>query len=337
MNRTTWIVLGCLALMASSWAALPEAKEASIPAAVNNVDSAKMESDGPVSVASDRGQNSDVEDVIANHHFISFGDMYTDGNEKFLCVQTKDHKWAWWNPVSDTLSVPFDMKNCSIIKDFYSMGLDLHLINNLVQSAGYSAMMPGFDGSSFSGGVIHSGDNNPANHCGPNLRTFYTVLQRDKTEDSFYLVARLKKPEISEVGPYCEAPAQKIYQHFDTVGMLCSTDLGNGKTIIYSYGSRYSQPVLLLINTLPKTVWSSNSRNVFLVPASYISQDLSWKAGPDIERRYKALMDVIKESKSDLQVPVPVPITDTDYTCVNGLESKGFDHADAMKRCTFEQ
>lgn len=38
-----------------------------------------------------------------------------------------------------------------------------------------------------------------------------------------------------------------------------------------------------------------------------------------------------------LQSAPNAAITDTDFTCVNGLQSKGVDHADAMKRCSFEQ
>jgi hypothetical protein len=29
-------------------------------------------------------------------------------------------------------------------------------------------------------------------------------------------------------------------------------------------------------------------------------------------------------------------VTETDYTCVDGLQHKGVSHADAMKRCTFD-
>jgi hypothetical protein len=38
-----------------------------------------------------------------------------------------------------------------------------------------------------------------------------------------------------------------------------------------------------------------------------------------------------------LQSAPNAPITDTDFTCVNGLQSKGVDHAEAMKRCSFER
>lgn len=232
---------------------------------------------------SENGSGLNIEDVIQRQHFLAFTDFYTNGQRKYLCVETEPHLYALWNPVDDSLSAPSPKSDCGA-------GSKFHSPFNLVQ------MAPMHDESSFSGATsIHRDDNSPANNCGSNLRTFYTVTYRNGIKDSFYIVARLRSPMTFEIGAMCDAPAQKIVQQFDTPLMLCSTDLGNGKTLIFSYEHRYAEPILLLIKTLPKSVWASEGRNLFIVPASRLSHALSWKTSGDLGKRYKALMDQIKE------------------------------------------
>jgi len=62
------------------------------------------------------------------------------------------------------------------------------------------------------------------------------------------------------------------------------------------------------------------------VEAGVVKIKLKWD--PDIYRT---------EVELDTQKDVTPPITETDYTCVNSLLSKGVKNEDAMRRCTFEQ
>lgn len=244
------------------------------------------------------GNDPDVEDLYEKHHFLSVGDMYTDGHAKLLCVETSPKKYSLWNPADDSFSFPTEKESCSVKQNFHSL---FDMIRPIQLPGGPPETPP--NQSSFSGGAIYEDDHGLSGNCGPNQTTSYAVIYRNGATESFYLVVRLKKPKTKEIGEDCDGPPEKIVQQFDTdsVIFLNSVDLGNGKSLIYEmfderpHDGDPVQPILLLVKKLPKTVWSSN-RNIFIVPGSYLSKSLSWEAGFNLARRYKSVLDAIGES-----------------------------------------
>jgi hypothetical protein len=76
--------------------------------------------------ANETSKNTDIEDVIATHRFLSVSEIYSYDKVIWLCVQTKSRQYAFWNPTTDTLSNFYD-KECTPPSSF-------HVLHTLVDT-----------------------------------------------------------------------------------------------------------------------------------------------------------------------------------------------------------
>jgi hypothetical protein len=250
-----------------------------------------------------------IEDVIANHHFIWIGEIFTDGNAKVLCVDTDKHEYALWSPISDRLSVTASAKQMMSVPisekcahpNLHGLGTNEELNHMIVNRLPIGGIKPNDSShSNFSNGATLSlVFDDPSSHCTSSLVSYFTLTYRDGTADSFYIVVRLSEPRQYVVKKGCDDSGdetQTLSEEFDSIAQLASVDLGNGKTLLYSYDTRIHRPVALIIRALPKSVWSSD-RNVFIIPTSVLRPSLikDGRQIKDLSVRYNALLKAIKE------------------------------------------
>ena len=229
-------------------------------------------------------QTPDVIDVASKEGFISVGDLYTNGAEFFMCVQRRSGDFSLWNPVTGEASSPIAGK-CNLPTGFH------YIINNITYPQLGSGKQIG--NASFGGAIQIVRRTTGINNCGPNYTDYISITMNDGTREEYYVISRLKSKFTPKIPDECEnalAPNASFAENFTDVNSMGSTDLGDGRTLLFSF-DRSAQLVLLLISKLPSTVWSSNG-NVFLVPRQILAPQLD-NAGSDEEGRYRALLRVI--------------------------------------------
>jgi hypothetical protein len=259
--------------------------------------------------ATGTGQTSGIVDVVAAHHFIWIGNIFTDGHSKFLCVETEAHEYGLWSPLDDHLSATIpEARREAASNDEKCAHPGLHWVgtDQEVNHMGVNTLTSGgvapndTSHSNFSGGATLSLiSDGYSSRCGLNLANYFTLTRRDGTNDSFYIVVRFTRPQLY-VAEHCddsEADKQELVQEFGSIWNLESVDLGDGRTLLFSYAKPAMSPVILILKTLPASVWSDG--NVFIVPKDFLRPHLindGWKIG-ELAVRYDALMKVIGQYK----------------------------------------
>jgi hypothetical protein len=234
---------------------------------------------------SNNEENPIIVDASKSHNFISIGDLYTDGKNKYLCVGTPGKKFSLWNPVSDIVSVSTQIKGCEIRPD-------LRLMNPLVGPQPLKGLtnQTNKDVGFGSDAMIYSIS---AQNCSPNFTNYFKLKYKSGDDIEFFIISRVKAPVVDDIGEYCEysnGTKWSVTEKFRDIWNLASIDLGNGRSLLYSYDNSLSQPVLLIVRGIPKKLWSSNG-NIFIVPKELLAPKLD-KAS-NIIGRYKAVLAVI--------------------------------------------
>lgn len=219
----------------------------------------------------------DAVDLNAKWHFISIGDWYSDGKDNLLCVQTATEKYAFWNPRTDTLSAPLDRK-CEPGRG-----------RRLIEPTDSGPVKLSFSG-------IATG------RCSEMFNSYSSVSFPDGDEGSFYVIKRLKEPELSNQYR-CIPPrdGKKFWQVFSQIDAAL-VNVGDNKLLLYADVeamsgmcsaciSTFAQPTLLLLRAVPKTVWSSN-QDVFIVPKQVLDDAVADQSD-DVLSQYQAVMKVI--------------------------------------------
>jgi len=265
------------------------------------------------SVADETAKVMGVEDIIAKHSFVWIGEAFTDGTNKFLCIETDEHRYALWNPVDDTLSAAVpekDVMSAPISAKCPHQALHGREVNQLLNHTMVSSLPVGGIKSHDVSDTNFGNDatlsvvfDNPSNHCGSSLKSYYTITYADGRAESFYIVTRLKKPQKYTVEGWCDGAngiKQEVAQHFDTIRSLESIALANHKTLIFSRDSRALKPIALVIERVPTSVWASDD-NVFIIPQSILRPLLvkdGWQIF-DLNDRYRALLSVIGKTSPE--------------------------------------
>jgi hypothetical protein len=253
-----------------------------------------------------------VRDIIKKWHFTGILDMYSDGQKNLLLVGTENDQLAFWNPADDTLSPPLD-EGCK--KNLSACTNGLHHLKTLVTNKPIEGVKPVPWDTSFGGGaMIYMHTEYPQ----PSFTHYYTVQNRDGSTDNFYIICRRMKPSRYHGSRGEVTREHKIYQTFDAVPFLCSTDIGNGRTLLYA-GSDELYPVLIELTTIPKSIWSADG-NVFLVPTEILAPRLK-EAGNNWRARYNAVLRVIGEDSVQGPMPTREEITHSNPELL-ALESK---------------
>jgi hypothetical protein len=238
-------------------------------------------------------QSLEIEDVVTTRHLIPVGDLYTDGKNKYLCVQTEDRRYALWNPADGNLSHFSEKKNCEISSDLHNIRF------SMVNGLRYCNNLPANCAASFSNGNIYSDSEGGAGgHCVSLLfDAYYRVVYSDGTTNEFYLLRKLLKPREYTLREWCDAAngkAQHVTLNYD-VPQISSVDIGNGKTLLFSYGhDDISAPFMLIVSKLPDTVWSS-ARTVFLIPKRLILPGFP-RTGLSLINQYNLFLQEMGES-----------------------------------------
>jgi hypothetical protein len=238
----------------------------------------------PSSTAAVIEGNPDIEDVNIRYHFVSLGDLYTDGRGKYLCVQVNHENFSLWNPLTGVLS-PQSKNKCEI-------GSNLRQMSALVTSVSgeeTNRSISSKDTSFGSDGSL-STDFESHNNCGQNFSNYFKLNQKGKQQNGFYIISRLKAPITISTEGQCNEN-ESVTQYYDEVQMINSVYLGNDTTIIYSYQTRFVDPLILLVHKIPTSVWSSRN-NVFIIPQHTLSQNLN--GANDLLSRYKAVRLLIE-------------------------------------------
>jgi len=250
-------------------------------------------------------KTSDVEDVIATHHFIMIGDIFTDGTDKFLCVETEAHEYGLWNPKNDHLSTTtpeVKVKDAPLSdkcthSGLHGLGTNQELNHMMVNMLPIGGIKPNDSShANFSAGATLSLKSDPySKFCGPNLSSYFVLTRRDGTLKSFYIVVRFKQPQLYAANNCDDSgdAQQTLMVQFDSIWQLSSVDLGNGKTLLFSYAATPRPPVILIVKAIPDSLWSDE--NVFIIPENLL-KPLLMKNGSnvkDLTVRYSALLTVI--------------------------------------------
>lgn len=247
-----------------------------------------------------------VDNVIKKYHFTRIGHMYSDSQNYLLLVRTEDKQWAFWNPVTDAIS-PLE-KQCQQVDRDGNMpstcvnSLGLRSVGAIV-TLRYLKTMPKkpFNAdTSFSGGDIFADSTNEGNaKWGPNFMDYFTVEFKNNLTQKFYMIQKRTKPSHYEDPAYCDGDwcnrHRKIDQKFDTVTGLSSLNIGDGRTLLFDPDNPYGYPILLVVTSIPKDVWSSDG-NVFIIPAEILLPKLHEATSTNLVARYKAVLDVIDKS-----------------------------------------
>jgi hypothetical protein len=266
---------------------------------------------------------SDIQDVIATHHFIWIGELFTDGTDKLLCVETEGRAYGLWNPLSDHLSatIPEEQMKTAPISDkcahrgLHGSANNQELNNMMVNRLPIGGVRDGRH-VNFSGGATLSLNlDGYSARCDLSLASYFTLTQQDGTTYSFYIVVRFKHPQLY-VADECDDSGdekQELMQEFDSISQLFSVDLGDGRTLLYSFANRNTRyergPVILIVRAIPHAVWSSDD-TVFIIPKDLLRPLLlkdGWKIR-DLPTRYNALLKAI--GKSPLRPTDEVKTTD---------------------------
>lgn len=247
-------------------------------------------SPGSAGAAQGADQASGIEDVIATRHLVPVGDLYTDGKSKFLCVQTKDGKFALWDPADGALSNVSDNKKCEVSSE-------LHEVRFIMTNGKlYCDHLPANCEARFSNGKIYSATDFGAPRGGPLFDYYYRVIHSDGTSSEFYLLRKSLKPrELTYPDWYdsSNGKARCVTLNYD-VPLLESVDVGYGKTLLYSYGYDDSTvPVMLLVSKLPDRVWSSAGA-VFLIPKQLLPPAFI-RSGWNLTDQYNAFLQIMGE------------------------------------------
>jgi hypothetical protein len=252
----------------------------------------------------------DIEDIIAKHHFTWIGNIFTDGTVKFLCVETDNHEYGLWNPLTDHLSatIPEKQRQSASIDEkcehpgLHWLGTDQELNHMMVNRLPIGGV-PANDTSHSNfgdGATLSLVFDMYSKRCGPNLASYFTLTHRDGKTDSFYIVVRFKRPQlyVAENCDDSDDPKQELILDLDSIWQLNSVDLGDGRTLLFSNTNRYAPygrgPVVLIVREIPNSVWSSDG-NVFIIPTNLLRPQLMkdrWRI-KDLSVRYNALLRVI--------------------------------------------
>jgi hypothetical protein len=243
-------------------------------------------------IAADTAPTADIEDVLATHHFISFDDLYTNGTDPLLCVETESHKYALWNPVSDTLSQESDekCKPSSSLKEFHTM-ISWRPLQGVPKS------LAQHDTSFSEASEIYFVVDGGSPHCGSG-DAYYTITFLDGSLYSFYFVVRLIKPREATINTMCEYAwddPRKSYQESYTSETIHSVDIGNGRTLMYAYGRRVADypSVLMIVKRMPNaSIWVSQTKDAFIIPKFMLSPLLE-KAGAHPADRQAAVATLL--------------------------------------------
>jgi len=246
----------------------------------------------------------EIEDVVKKYNLLEVGtysgDLYSDGKDVFVCVQTDDRKFSLWKPRDDTWSERTE-KNC-VIPD------GLHRVIGQVQLSVIDKMPPDVVAplraisATYAGGAQIYGDRDLTdNRCGPNITMYFTLKYNNGKGYSFYIISSAGNYREISINTRCwssKSGTVKLKQEYGDVGTLQALDIGDGRTILYTRTVE-NRPILLLVTDLPETMWSSG-RDVFLVPRSALLPELK-KAGGNVLARYQALLKAIGRDHSDPQ------------------------------------
>jgi hypothetical protein len=137
------------------------------------------------------GTTKDASDPINNlaptYDARAIGDLYTDGINKFLCIVTKSDRATMLNLSAGT-SFDLSASRCPSTLIAHIPNVTLRALNPIIDSAKEGKA------NFVSGSTVSMQFDNPTNHCGSNIRDYYTVTYSDGSERSFYVAVRLQKP-----------------------------------------------------------------------------------------------------------------------------------------------
>jgi hypothetical protein len=241
-------------------------------------------------VAPATDQTAGIEDVVTTRHLIPAGDLYTDGTNQFLCVRTQNGEYALWNPADGSLSKASGNKNCDISSNLRSVKF------TLVNAFGYCEALPANCEASFSNARVYSVSAGTGK-CGPIYDYYYRVFYSDGSTSEFYLIKKLLKPRNIAVSEWCDGADGKslsVIRNYENA-LLNSVDIGDGRTLMYSYGvDDLTVPVLLIVSKLPDAVWSSAGA-VFLIPKRLLLPE-GMKFDDDPNKPYEAILRIVGQS-----------------------------------------
>ncbi len=218
----------------------------------------------------------------------SVGDFIKTNGRVFLCVQSAEHRELLWNP-DDTTSLRGASNGCRVPPG----GRFTNALVDYPPEEGVTAI-PRETG--FAGAQSITLATTGTTKCGPILPLYYRVALPGRAA-SFYLIVRLKKAVTLSLPQQCREEVGDGHTYafeFAEVATLSSLDLHDGKTLLYGWHADAAKPALLLVHLLPSTVWSSQARDVFLIPQEILGPLLQ-AAGPNPGKRYRALLNVIGE------------------------------------------
>lgn len=243
----------------------------------------------PSLAAADEDESGAIVDLGALDHIRATHELYTDGHNPLLCIETDTGKNMLLNPTDNTLS-PFNMPTCPATSTVQLPDRTLHPLNPMVIN--YASCNSGQTFKFVDGSTICATFDNPSNHCGSNIQLYYTVTFPDGKEDSFYVAARRKEPYEYTMEAWCDAAGgkeHKVLQKFDILWDLSSLDLGDGRALLVAEGG--TRPMVIIVSGTPKSVISL-SGDIFLIPRSILAPKLD-QAGENLQARYQALLAAI--------------------------------------------
>lgn len=235
---------------------------------------------------SGQAQEAAVINLNARWHFKWVGnlyrDLYSDGRNELLCVQTNAGQYALWNPSDDTLSKPL-MRKCGPTPVLHRT-------------------RPKIDGLEVSTTGV------AASVCAQNFEFYYTVVSPNGRATSFYVISKLASPQQQDEY-WCRGNAPnnaKFSQAYDEILvnfmtledgtlLLAADSYAASSGLCSACWSKFAAPTLLRFKAMPDSIWSSGT-GIFVVPKPLVEAALN-DQNDDNRARYEAVMKAIGEHR----------------------------------------